>query len=566
MTQPTRKHLVRALETTADLLDILGEEAFRAQAYRSAARSLETLREETPELLAREFAKIPKVGKSIAAELTDFARTGLFSPLEAAAEQLPPGLLDLLDVRGLGPKKIRALWLAGLDSLEGLREACENGTVATLKGFGAKSAATILENVQFVFEARQRQHLSTGLDVCETLAGHLAGLSPQVAGDARRGLETVRVARVTVTAGADEVAAKLAGKVENLAPVEKKPLFAGELDGVPVEIAYAPAEVRGALDLMMGGSTAYREQVRAEAKTKGYDLSGRGLKRDGTVLPTPTEGDVLRELGIPYRPAEYRESEHDAIWQDLPAPSELIKVSDLRGMLHTHSVWSDGQSTIREMAEAAVALGHEFLGTGDHSRAAHYANGLSIERLQAQLREVRELQAAGVPLVAGAEVDILEDGSLDYPDEILAELDYVVVSVHSGFTLDQAKQTERIVRAVSHPLVTILGHATGRLLLRRHGYAVDVDAVLGACEAAGTVVEINANPYRLDVDWRYALKWRERLTFAINTDAHVPGGLSDARYGVAVARKAGLTPAQVVNTLGREDFLKFVQRQRAARP
>lgn len=205
------------------------------------------------------------------------------------------------------------------------------------------------------------------------------------------------------------------------------------------------------------------------------------------------------------------------------------------------------------------------MGTGDHSRAAHYANGLSIERLQAQLKEVRELQAAGVPLVAGAEVDILEDGTLDYPDDVLAELDYVVVSVHSQFTLDQAKQTARIIKAVSHPLTTLLGHPTGRLLLRRPGYAVDINAVLEACQANKTVVEINANAARLDLDWRTALSWRDRLTFAINTDAHLPSGLADAKYGVRVARKAGLTPDKVVNTLGRKAFLEFVRGQRAGR-
>lgn len=565
MTLPSRKQLVQALERTADLLDILAADEFRSKAYRGAARSLEALTEDAPELLAREFAGVPRVGKSIALELSEFARTGRFAALDEAAAQLPAGLLDLLDVRGLGPKKIRALWLAGIESLERLREACENGEVARLKGFGAKSATGLLENVEFLLSARQRQHLSTGLEVAETLAAHLAGLEARVAGDARRGLETVRTARVSVTGSAQDVTARLSGLVEELSPVEKKPLFSGRLDGVPVEIAYAPAEVRGALDLMMGGSTHYREQVRAAAKAQGFDLSGRGLIRDGTVMLTPSETEVLRELGLPYRPAEYREPEHDEVWQNLPAPDELIKVSDLRGMIHTHSTWSDGQASIADMAAEALRLGHEFLGTGDHSRAAHYAGGLSIERLQAQLKEVRELQRSGVPLVAGAEVDILEDGSLDYPDEVLEQLDYVVASVHSHFTLDTDKQTQRLIRAVSHPLVTVLGHATGRLLLRRPSYALDLDAVLEACAANGTVVEINANPYRLDVDWRYALRWRDRLKFAINTDAHVPAGLTDARYGVMVARKAALTPAQVVNTLNRQAFLAFVQAQRAAR-
>ncbi len=561
----TRKHLVSAMKTTADLLDLLGEEPFRAQAYRSAARSLEGIEAEIEELLAGDFGGIPKVGRGIAAELSAYAREGVFGPLEDAVSLVPPGVLSLFRVRGLGPKKIRALWNAGIASLEELREACRSGGVAALKGFGAKSAATILEAVEFALASQERQHLSTGLDVSLGLLDLLTGLEPRVAGDARRGLDTVRAARVTVSGSPEEVTARLGGRVEGLAPVEGKPVLAGRVNGVPVEVAYAPAPARGALDLMMGGAAGYRDELREHARTQGFSLSGRGLRRGDTLLDTPTEADVWRELGLPERPAEYREPEHDAVWQGLPDPAELVTVRDLRGMLHTHTRWSDGAATIAEMAEETVRLGHEFLGTGDHSRAAAYANGLSIERLLEQLREVRELQAAGMPLVAGAEVDILEDGSLDYPDEILAQLDYVVASVHSHFTLPPERQTERLVRAASHPLVTILGHPTGRLLLRRPSYAFDLDAVLAACEARGTVVEINANAYRLDLDWRVALAWRDRLTFAINTDAHVPSGLADARFGVAVARKAGLTPSGVVNTLPRTDFLAFVARQRAAR-
>lgn len=565
MSELTRKSLVAALKGTADILDLLGLDEFKALSYRSAARGLEGVETEVDALVAAEFVGVPKVGKSIAAELLEFVHSGVFGPLEDAASQVPPGVLGLFRVRGLGPKKIRALWNAGIDSLEALREACRDGRVAGLKGFGAKSAATFLEAVEFALSAQERQHLSTAWDVCDALLLQLAGLEPRLSGDVRRGLDTVRAARVTVTASPEDVQARLSGVIEEFAPVEGKPLFSGRVDGVPVEIAYARPEVRGALDLMMGGSTEYRESVRAEAKAQGLDLSGRGLKRGGNLLSTPTEADVTRGLGLKLRPAEYREPEHDEVWEALPAPDELIQVSDLRGMLHTHSLWSDGGASLSQMAAEAVRLGHEFLGTGDHSRAAHYANGLSIERLAAYIREIRELQRAGVPIIAGAEVDILEDGSLDYPDDVLEQLDYVVASVHSHFTLDSARQTARLVRAASHPLVTILGHPTGRLLLRRPSYALDLEAVLAACEANGTVVEINANAYRLDLDWRVALHWRSRLKFGINTDAHVISGLSDARYGVAVARKAGLTPAHVINTLGQAEFLAFVARQRAER-
>ncbi|GGI93248.1 DNA polymerase/3'-5' exonuclease PolX [Deinococcus wulumuqiensis] len=562
---PARKYLVRALERTADLLDILGEEEFKSRAYRGAARSLETLPEETPELLAKDFAGIPRVGKGIAAELSEFARTGSFAPLDAAAAQLPPGLLELLDVRGLGPKKIRSLWLSGIDSLERLREAAQGGELAALKGFGAKSAAGILENVEFLLEARTRQRLDAGLHAAEALVSRLADLDARVSGDVRRGLDTVRVARVTVTGTPEAVTERLSGVVEELERVPERPVLAGRLDGVPVEVAFVPEEARGTLDLLMGGSGAYRQELIDAAQARGLELRSRGLLRGGQVVPAPTEADVARHLGVTLRPAEYREPEHDGLWSALPAPEDLLQVSDLRGMIHTHSTWSDGGASIEEMARETLRLGHEYLGTADHSRAAHYANGLSVERLRAQLKEVRELQRAGLPIVAGSEVDILDDGSLDFPDDVLAELDYVVASVHSGFTLDAERQTERLIRAASHPLVTVLGHPTGRLLLRRPGYALDVDAVLGACEAAGTVVELNANPARLDLDWRWVLRWRGRLTWAINTDAHVPAGLGDARYGVAVARKAGLTPAQVVNSLGRQAFLDFVARQRSAR-
>ncbi|GMA14418.1 DNA polymerase/3'-5' exonuclease PolX [Deinococcus metallilatus] len=569
MAEVTRKQLVGALNTTADLLDVLGQEPFRANAYRGAARSLEATETPVADLVATGFAGVPKVGKAIAADLTAFATTGVFTPLEEAAAQVDPGVMGLFRVRGLGPKKIRALWDAGIDSLETLREAARDGRVAALKGFGAKSAGAILEAVEFVLGAQDRQHLSTGLDVSETLAAWLDGLEARVAGDARRGLETVRTSRLTVTGTADEVTARLAGRVADLAPVDPKPLLSGRLDGVPVEIAYAPAGARGALDLMMGGGSEYRESLRAKARAQGFDLSGRGLKREGVLIPTPTEGDVTRALDLPLRPAEYRDPEHNEVWETLPPPAELVTAADLKGMLHTHSVWSDGAATLPEMVEEAVRLGGPsggtFLGTGDHSRAAHYANGMSIERLRAYVREIRELQRAGLPILAGAEVDILEDGSLDYPDEELLTLDYVVASVHSHFTLDAGRQTDRLVRAVSHPLITILGHPTGRLLLRRPGYALDLDAVLAAAAGSGTVVEINANPARLDLDWRFALRWRDRLTFAINTDAHVPAGLGDTRYGVAVARKAGLTPEKVVNTLGQEEFLAFVRRQREGR-
>ena len=570
-----RKALVSALKRTADLLEVLGEEGFRANAYRGAARSLEALTTELPELAAREFKGISKVGPGIAAELTKFYLSGTFEPLAEIEAQIPPGVLTLFRVRGLGPKKIRALWDAGVVSLQTLWEAAHDGRLAGLKGFGAKSAATLSDAAEFALASQERQFMNVGQSLGARLSGWLEGLEPRPAGELRRGLDTVGTLRLTVTGTAEQVAAALDGKLDNLEAVEGKPLVTGHLEGLAVEVGYAPAEARGAIDLTFGGGPEYRNRVRARATERGMNISGRGLKRGTERLNTPTELDALRELGLEYIPPEYRENEHLELglgmnMAGLPAESELITVQNLRGLLHTHSTWSDGAASIAEMATEAGRLdfagdGQSYLGTGDHSGAAHYANGLDAARLRQQLKEVRELQRAGLPLIAGAEVDILDDGSLDYPGDLLAELDYVVASVHSGFTLSSERQTERLIRAASHPLITILGHPTGRLLLRRPGYPLDLEAVLAACEANGTVVEINASPYRLDVDWRIALRWRNRLTFAINTDAHSPGGLQDVGSGVTVARKAALTPAQIVNTLTRSQMLEFVKTQRAAR-
>ena len=555
------KDAAAALETTADLLEVLGAEAFRAQAYRSAARSLEAL-PDWEAAVAAGFKGVPKVGAALAGALSEAAQTGRFGPLDEAAAQVPPGVVDLLRVRGLGPKKVKLLWEAGFDSLEALREGFADGRVAAMKGFGAKTVLTLGAAVDFVLEAQTRQRLDIAVNVAEALLKRLNTLEPRLSGEVRRGLETTHSVRVTTTATPEALRAALPDVI--LTQPEHRPLLTGEYEGVPIELPFATAQSRGALDLMMGGAGRYRESLRSRAAELGLDLAGHGLMRGGEVLPTPEEADVLQFLGLPYRPTEYRESEHEDVWTSLPPPAELISAADIVGLIHTHSTWSDGSASLSQMAEAARALGG-YLGSADHSRSAFYAGGLSPERLREQIREVRELQRAGVPIIAGSEVDILEDGSLDFDDEVLAELDYVVASVHSQFTLSEAAQTGRLVKAASHPLITILGHPTGRLLLRRPGYAVDMNAVLNACAANQTVVEINASPYRLDLDWRLALAWRDRLKFAVNTDAHSPRGLQETRYGVMMARKAGLRPADVINCLSQGAFLDFVAAQRRGR-
>lgn len=542
------------LEHTADLLDLLDQEPFKAKAYRNAARSLEEYLAAGGNL-SDDLTKLPRIGKGLAAELGHYQATGTLTAYEEAAAQIPPGVLELFLVRGLGPKKIRVLWQAGIDSLELLRGAAQSGKLSQIKGFGAKTSQTILENVEFVQRSQQQLLLSAAQQLSQELAQKL-GSGALFVGQVGRGLETVERLALTVNGEPPAI-------LENATDHEHT--LGGTYQGVAVTLAGGPAQTRGARDFLVGAPPEFARHWQQVAAERGFLLTEQGLQQDGHFWETPDEAALAVALGLPLPLPEYRETEHLNLWQRLPPATDLISPTQVKGMLHTHSTWSDGTASLRQMVEGALERGHEYLGTGDHSRAAHYANGLSLERLQDYLREIRELQRAGLPILAGVEVDILADGSLDYPDDILAELDYVVASVHSHFTLDAEAQTERLIRAVQHPLITILGHPTGRLLLRRPGYTFDLQRVLQACADNGTVVEINANPHRLDLDWREALRWRERLTFAINTDAHAPAGLDDLGYGVKVARKAGLTPQQVINTLSREDFLAFVGRQRQAR-
>lgn len=525
----------RQLLLMADLLDVLGEDHFRARAYRQASEQLAG--RDLSELVAAGFTGVPKVGAGLRGELMSMAETGVLLPLEAVRARLPKGLEELLGVRGLGAKKIRLLWDEGIENLDDLLEAARSGKLASLKGFGAKSVANLQAAAEFMVVSRSRRLWTEANAQLGAVLGVLVGFPVSVAGELAAGLETVGKAEAVVVAASEEVAARL-----GQGWTREGSRFVREEKGgflLVIHVA-APEELGKVVALTFPHWAAELSEAAGEPLA---DLAGS----------FPSEESLCAALGVSYRAPELREPEQQPFLNDFP--SIALTEKDLRGALHTHSLWSDGTATIAEMVRGATELGYEYLGIADHSRSAGYAGGLSIERLQAQIAEIRELQRAGLPVLAGTEVDILEDGSLDYPDELLAELDYVVASVHSGFALSREAQTERLVRAVSHPMVTILGHATGRKLLARPSYDLDLDAVLGACEQYRTAVEINANPVRLDLDWRIALPWRDRLYWAINTDAHSIAGLAHGWHGVRMARKAGLRTERVINTFSAEELL-----------
>jgi DNA polymerase (family X) len=569
-----KKHLVSLLERTAQILELIGEE-FRAKSFAVAARGLEEWEGDITALEQTRFKGVPRVGKTLADALMNYLEANRFEfaefvPYLEAARAVPEGVLDLFRVRGLGAKKVRVLWDAGIVGLLELQQAAESGALAKIKGFAAKSAQTILENVQFAIAAGEQWLLPVGLQVQQRLLELFAGVQPKAAGSVARGLEVLSGVEITVTGTLEGIKTRLEGVAEVSKLVEKPHSVAGRWGKIPFEVGFAPAETRGVLDSLFVGE-AWSEFLHNRALERGLELTLSGLSQNGILLPCSSESEVLAALELPDIPLPYREKEHLELGlefiKSLPPLEELITVHDIRAMIHVHSHYSDGVPTVRQLAEAIqnrdtplpsypLTLSPSFLGMGDHSVSAFYANGLSADRLRQQMLEIDALRQEGFRILKGAEVDILKDGTLDYPDDLLLELDYVVASVHSHFTLSFEDQTQRLVRAASHPLVTVLGHPTGRLLLRRPSYGFDMDAVLEAAATHHTAIEINANPNRLDLDWRMVLKWRDQLKFAINTDAHVLAGLGDLEYGVRVAQKAGLTPRHVINCLEYEAFLQ----------
>ena len=557
----TKKQLVSQLNEAAKLLEVLAEEPHRARAYANAARQVENFEGDLSHLFATgKLTQIRGVGQGLAAELMTLKERNTLPVLDELYERVPNGVRNLFVVSGLGAKKISLLWQNGIANLDELVQASRDGRVAALRGFGKKSAESILSAAEFALEAKKRMRLDVAeayaAALGEVLGAALPNARVEFAGSLRRSLETVGDLDIIVMgANFEEVVNVLEPFVDDLET--NAPHLEADFEGRRLELSVVQEDALGAALAVQTGSKAFVKMLGEKAAEKGYKLRTEGLFKGDEFIATSIEEDVFDYLSLPYVPPERRES------AETSTPKNLISMDAMQGVIHNHSDWSDGASSLREMVAAARALGYRYLAMADHSRTSYYANGLSIKRVEQQAGEIekirRELADEGsdFKVLHGIEVDIMPDGKLDYPDEVLALLDYTVISVHQNFTLSEAKQTERIVNAVHNPYATILAHPTGRLLLRRPGYAVDLQEVIEACAETGTVVEINANTRRLDLDWRWVIK-AKRLgcTFSIDPDAHHTSGYDDVRYGVMMARKAGLTVEDVVNTAPTaEDFL-----------
>jgi DNA polymerase (family 10) len=566
----TRERLADTLEEIALLLELKGENPFKVRAYRTGAETVAQFPGDFV-ALAREgkLEGIKGIGDALQQKLHELASTGALGFHEKLKAEFPAGLFELFDLQGLGPKKIKALHDSlGVDSVARLKALCESGEVAKLPGFGAKTAEKILEAIAFRESNADRFRLGDVAgpveEILESLRDHPDCLRVEAAGSYRRAKETVHDVDFLVATGRPEaviehfVAQPWVARVIAKGPTKASINLAS---GLQCDLrAVSNAEYACALAYFTG-SKEHNVAMRGRALEMGYTLNEYRLAvKEGSDAPEApvfeNEAQLHRFLGLDFIAPELRENTGEieaAAEGDLP---RLVELENLRGTFHNHTVASDGKNTLEEMAAAAIEHGLQYLGIADHSKASFQANGLDESRLRAQIAEIRALnkrfREEGVKfrLFAGSEVDILKDGSLDYDDDLLGELDYVVASVHNAMTLPEAAMTERLIRAVSHPRVTMLGHLTGRLLLERDPYSVDIPAVIEACAEHGTVIELNCNPWRLDMDWRW---WKYAVSkgvkCAINPDAHRTSQLEYLAFGVRLARKGWLRREDVINTL-----------------
>jgi len=557
-----RAAVADSLEEIGLLLELLGENPFKTRAYANAARVLRGLDTDLGELVrTRRLGDLKGFGPALVEIFSTLVRTGELSYLTGLRKQVPPGLLEWLAIPGLGPKKARMLHLTlGIATLDELEAAAKAGKLRTIDGFGPASEKKILDGIARVRAHSGRYLRNVVLAEAERLLTRVAAVrgvgQAAIAGSVRRGAETSKDIDLVVTAKDGEAVMDAftsdpgVAEVTGRGPTKSSVRLAG---GPGADLRVVPPESYPFALLYFTGSKAHNIAIRGRAQKMGLRLNEYALVRESDLKPVPCrdEAAIYKTLGLAWVPPELREDRGEIEAAETGTLPDLIEASDLEGILHCHSTWSDGSASIAEMAEAARALGMSYLGLCDHSRSAAYANGLSIERVREQHAEIDALNATlggSFRVLKGIEVDILADGALDYPDAVLESFDLVVASVHSRFNLTSGEQTARMIRAIRSGHVDIVGHPTGRLLLTRDPYPLDLFAVLDAAAEAGVAVEINAHPQRLDLDpaaLRHGLA--RGMKTAIDPDAHAPSELSYVSFGIDTARRGWARADDVLN-------------------
>ncbi len=583
MTPVHNADIARIFAEIADLLEIQDANPFRVRAYRNAARTVGDVRRDLAQTIAegKSLPRLPGIGADLAAKIAEIAKTGTTKLLEKLHKDLPPAITALLRIPGLGPKRVGALYRElNVQTLDQLAEAARARRVRELPGFGAKTEAAILESVEAHLTKKQRFKLTVAAQYAEPLAEYLrkskgAG-AVVICGSLRRMKDTVGDLDVLITSDApDAVMARFARYPEIKEILASGPTRASALlaSGLQVDVRVVPAESFGAAMHYFTGSKAHNIAVRRLAQAKGLKINEYGVFKTAKGgaerrVAGETEESVFKAVGLRFIPPELREDAGEIEAARRGALPDLLELGDLRGDLHAHTKATDGKNTLREMALAARALGLEYLAITEHSRRVAMAHGLDPQRLARQIDEIDRLNeelAGGITLLKGIEVDILEDGTLDLPESILARLDLVVGAVHSRFDLPRARQTERILAAMDSPYFTILAHPSGRLIEAREPYEVDMLRIVRKARARGIALELNAHPDRLDLtDAHCRMAKEEGVLVAISSDAHSTLDLENLRYGVGQARRGWLEKADVLNTRSLTELRGLIGRGHSA--
>ncbi|MBB5033637.1 DNA polymerase/3'-5' exonuclease PolX [Prosthecobacter vanneervenii] len=565
----TREDAATIFERIALLLELKGENTFKVRAYRTGAEIVESFSGDIMQMAAEnQLAGIKGLGEALRDKLHEMATTGKLEFYEKLKAEFPDTLFDLFDVPGLGPKKVAALHIElGVSSIADLKRACESGEAAKLSGFGGKTVEKILDGIAFreqhAAEFRQDQVHALAQEILEALRQHPHVSHAEVCGSFRRGKETVHDLDFLVsTKHPEEVIDSFVQLPIVVDVIAKGPTKASvhATHGVQCDLrAVSRKEFPFAL-VYFTGSKEHNVVIRQRALARGWSLNEYAFTpvpdhADAPVIPpVHDEAELYRALDLDFIDPELRENKGEIEAAEHGGLPHLVQLENLRGVFHNHTTASDGGATLREMAHAAHELGLQYLGIADHSKSSFQANGLNEQRLLAQIEEIQalneEMKEEGFRIFTGSEVDILKDGSLDFSDEIMSRLDYVVASVHNVFNLPEAEMTKRIIRAIENPNVTMLGHLTGRLLLQRPAYNVNIAAVIDAAAETGTIIELNASAWRLDMDWRWWKLAKEKgVKCSINPDAHSTHGLQAVIYGIKAARKGWLTRKDIINCL-----------------
>ncbi len=565
------KDVADILDEIGVMLEISGENLFKSRAYYSAARALTSLDEGLDTLIEEHrLSSVPGIGTALTQKITELVTTGKLAYYDRLKESIPRGLIEMLKIPGLGPKKINMLHKAlSIETIGELEYACKEHRLQDLKGFGSKTQEKVLQGIAQIRHYHERRLYAEVIGEAETILSkvrsHQDVIAAEIAGSLRRCMETAKdIDILAATEHPHELSlflASLHGIDHIIAQGDTKVSVAMD-SGINVDFRLVtPVEFPYALHHFTG-SKEHNIAMRGRAKTKNLKMNEYGLFSGETLLPCHSEEDIFEALGLSYIPPELREDRGEIEAAEMGTLLGLVDVSDIRGLLHLHTQASDGADSIEALIHAARDMGIDYIGISDHSKSAAYAGGLSEDAIRAQHDEIDFLnERYGKPYVLkGIESDILPDGSLDYDDVTLETFDFVIAAVHSHFRMSEEEMTLRIIHAMDNPATTILAHPTGRLLLAREPYRLSMEQILSHAAERGTIIELNANPHRLDLDWRWCRHAKDLgVKIAINPDAHTVKGLGHIRFGVNIARKGWLSPSDCINCLGLAEIKKVLK-------